>query len=158
MNAGELFDRTRQGLFSYLVRATGDYELSRDLLQESFVRFLAHYDGKGGTIPLLYAIAHNALVDHWRRARRISSLEHDVEDSSPDSSVRLLARERYRRVLDALAHLPQDEREILSLVATGDLSYSEIGRILGISEVSVKVKVHRARCRLKDILGKEGHE
>jgi len=44
------------------------------------------------------------------------------------------------------------DRQLISLLATGTFSYKEIGRMLDISEANVKVKVHRARFRLKEIL------
>jgi RNA polymerase sigma-70 factor (ECF subfamily) len=62
-------------------------------------------------------------------------------------------REEYRQVLSAMQELAKDERDILALVISGDLSYREIASIAGISEANVKVKVHRARLKLKKFLG-----
>ena len=56
----------------------------------------------------------------------------------------------------ALQKLDDDERDILSLILSSDLSYREIATIAGISEANVKVKVHRARIKLKKML--EGDE
>ena len=66
-----------------------------------------------------------------------------------------MIRSEYRCVLSAMASLEKDEREILSLAAGGDLSYAEIASLAGISEANVKVKVHRARLKLRKII-KEG--
>ena len=66
-----------------------------------------------------------------------------------------MVRSEYRSVLSAMALLEEDEREILSLTAGEDLSYAEIALLVGISEANVKVKVHRARLKLKKLL-KEG--
>ncbi len=66
-----------------------------------------------------------------------------------------MVRSEYRRVLSAMQSLDEDEREILALAAGEDLTYREIASLVGISEVSVKVKVHRARLKLREKL-KEG--
>ena len=63
-----------------------------------------------------------------------------------------MVREEYRRVLDAMGTLENDERDILALAVSGDLSYREISVIAGISESNVKVKVHRARLKLRKIM------
>jgi RNA polymerase sigma-70 factor (ECF subfamily) len=65
-----------------------------------------------------------------------------------------MVREEYRRVLGAAGQLEKDERDLLALVVSGDLSYREIASICSISEANVKVKVHRARLKLKEILNR----
>jgi RNA polymerase sigma-70 factor (ECF subfamily) len=52
----------------------------------------------------------------------------------------------------ALGRLGEQEREVLSLISSGELSYKEIATITRTNEGSVKVRVHRARMRLRDIL------
>ena len=54
-----------------------------------------------------------------------------------------------------MQQLETNEREIMALVADGDFSYHEIAQITGVSEGNVRVKVHRARVRLKSILQQE---
>ena len=63
-----------------------------------------------------------------------------------------MIREDYRRVVDALQQLSLTEREILSLVISSGLSYRAVAEIVGTSESNVKVKVHRARLKLRAIL------
>ena len=83
--------------------------------------------------------------------------EGDHEDSSSNQEQALIVREEYRRVLSAMQMLEKDERDILALAVSGILTYREIATIAGISEANVKVKVHRARLKLKKIL-KAGDE
>jgi len=147
-----MFERMKGRLFSYLMRTSGDYELSRDILQETFVRYLERYAGREVSSSLFYTIARNAYIDHVRKGGRNSPLEGDHLDEAPDAHHRVLVREEYARVLDAMGQLAADEREVLSLAAGSDLTYAQIARIVGISEANVKVKVHRARCRIREIL------
>jgi RNA polymerase sigma-70 factor (ECF subfamily) len=139
-------------LFAYLMRMTGDYYLSSDIMQESFTRYLEYYAEKAGSVSLLYTIARNTLFDHARRQGRTTRLGSDQEDCTNDQERALMVREEYRRVLSAMQTLEKDERDILALAASDVLSYREIASIADISEANVKVKVHRARLKLKKIL------
>jgi RNA polymerase sigma-70 factor (ECF subfamily) len=134
---------------------TGDYHLSGDIMQESFVRYFEHY-GQEDTPSLLYTIARNTFFDHIRKEKRSSLVESRQDESYVDHERVLIVRDEYRRVLSALQRLEEDERDILSLILSSDLSYREIATIAGISEANVKVKVHRARLKLKKML--EGDE
>ncbi|MRR14576.1 hypothetical protein EG833_03940, partial [archaeon] len=64
----------------------------------------------------------------------------------------------FHRVLRGMKELNEEDRDILSMVAGGDLSYGEISSVLGISVANIKVRVHRARLRLRQYLEGENHE
>jgi RNA polymerase sigma-70 factor (ECF subfamily) len=63
-----------------------------------------------------------------------------------------MVRQEYRHVLLAMKELEKDERDLLALAVSGDFSYREIASIAGISKANVKVKVHRARLKLKEVI------
>jgi RNA polymerase sigma-70 factor (ECF subfamily) len=64
----------------------------------------------------------------------------------------MMVNEDYRRVMAGMQGLAREERDILSLVVSSDLPYRDIARIAGTSEANVKVRVHRARVKLKKIM------
>jgi RNA polymerase sigma-70 factor (ECF subfamily) len=148
----EFYKKQKEKLFSYLVRNTGDYHLSMDIMQESFTRYLEKYTSETGNVPLLYMIARNAVSDHFRKVKRTKSLEQYKNDYHADQEYDLELKQEYRQVLMSMKNLDEDEREILALVLTEDLRYSEIASIVGIKEGNVKVKVHRARLKLRKML------
>jgi len=152
---GLFYRDCRNRIFNYLMRLTGDYGMAGDIMQETFTRHLEHYGKDNREIPLLYRIARNLFTDEWRRRKHFAAGEMEGEEPSIDQEHRLMVRSEYRSVLSAMASLEEDEREILSLTAGGDLSYAEIASLVGISEANVKVKVHRTRLKLKKLL-KEG--
>lgn len=141
-------------MFGYLMRLTGDYQLSSDIMQESFTRFLEHYGSDTQNVSLLFTIARNAVQDNYRKKKFSHKPENDMEDGSANPEKMFLIRESYRKVLDAMMKLEKSQREILALTVSSDLSYQEIANITGISEANVKVKVHRARIKLKKQLQK----
>ena len=146
------YNRHKHKLFAYLMRVTGDYHMSADIMQESFTRLLERYGQEERSLPLLYAIARNLVFDGARRQAGTVLLEGEESDRSFDQEHLLMAREEYRRVLSAMGQLAKEERDVLALAVTGELSYREIASVSGISESNVKVKVHRARLKLREIL------
>jgi RNA polymerase sigma-70 factor (ECF subfamily) len=134
------------------MRSTGDYYTAGDILQESFTRYLEKYGEDGQNPALLYTIARNAVVDGHRRQGRDTALLDAQDQSRPNPETQMLVREDYRRVLAGMQELEPEEREILALVVSSGLPYREIARIAGTSEANVKVRVHRARVKLKKMM------
>lgn len=155
-DVGILFEENKDRLFAYLIRMTGDFDLAGDILQESFTRYMEHYAGNENSPSLLYTIARNALIDHRRKHRRTMELDTEEKDPAGDLERTLFIRENYRRVMRGLESLDDDERDILSLAISSDLPYSEIAAVTGMTVTNVKVKVHRARVKLRNILEGEG--
>ncbi len=147
------YKKSKDSLFAYLLKMTGDYHLSRDLVQESFSRHLRSYREIGEkSRSLLYTIARNAAMDTFRKPK-VDQLNTDsYADPKKNPEQQLDDRQAYDRIIAAIQELPIFDQKLLSLISGANLSYTEIGVILNISEANVKVKVHRARLRLKEIL------
>ena len=87
------------------------------------------------------------------RKRREEHLRGDDEASQEGDPERLLIQKQaYNLMIAAIQQLKPIDRELIALLATERFSYREIANMLDISEANVKVKVHRARLRLKAIL------
>ena len=134
------------------MRLTGNYQLASDILQESFTRYLEHYGPQTQNVSLLFTIARNLVWDNTRKKTNNKEIENNIEDVTFNPEEQLLVRESYRNVLSAMQKLKKSQRDLLALTVSSDLSYREIANILGISEANVKVKVHRARILLKELL------
>lgn len=134
------------------MRRTGDYHLSSDILQESFTRYFERYGNKQQSVSLLYTISRNLISDAARKQGRITRLEKDTDTVSDGQENQLMVRLEYRRVLAAMRRLDDDERDLLALAVSSDLSYRQIAALIGTSEANVKVKIHRARLKLRKIL------
>jgi RNA polymerase sigma-70 factor (ECF subfamily) len=146
---GAFFKKQQDKLLSYLMRITGDYYLSMDLMQESFTRYFEKYANNTRNVSLLYTIARNSFLDFKRRSGRFVSLEQEYEDLSANQADSFQIKQEYMQVLSAMKELEYDEREILALVLSGELNYKEIASITKTSEANIKVKVHRARIKIK---------
>lgn len=152
------YQKYRESFFAYLVRFTGNCDLAGEIMQESFTRYLERYGHLPPEPRLLYAIGRNAALDAFRRNRRMTFINEETPDPDCDQEKRLVVKQTYRRVQRALLKLSSGERDVLSLVVSGDLTYREIGDLIGITEANVKVRVHRARVKLKNLMKKEHHD
>jgi RNA polymerase sigma-70 factor (ECF subfamily) len=151
----DFYNRQRQKFFTYLIRRAGDYHLACDIMQESFTRLFEKYTTEQFTPQLLYTIGRNLVLDALRKRKHNPSEIADVEQPNDGQEHYLMVRDEYRQVLAAMQHLEDDERDLLSLVVSSELSYRELAEITGISEANVKVKIHRARKKLRTYLGAE---
>ncbi len=148
----DFYSRQRRKFFSYLVRRSGDYQLACDVMQESFTRLYEKYAAENLTPQLLYTIGRNLVYDALRRGKRNPVLLEEKNQPMVDPNHELMVREEYRRVMAAMQRLEDDERDLLALVVSSEHSYREIAEMTGISEANVKVKIHRARKKLRNFL------
>lgn len=139
--------RTAAGLWGYLRRLGGDAALADDVLQESYVKFLAHANAASHEREqqaFLYRIATNLLRDRWRQKRRevlgIAGLFGRWEEARPgrDASLRVDLESTFAR-------LTSRERALLWLAYVEEYDHREIAGILGVQETSVRVLLFRAR-------------
>ena len=150
------YRENRDRVFAYLLRLTGDYHLSNDFMQESFVRYFSRYRSTGNNCALLFTIARNAFLDSIRKCREEKLHDKNEESSINNPESQLIEKQAFSKMIGAIQQLNSVDRELIALLAAKTFSYKEIGKLLNISETNVKVKVHRARLRLKAILEKGG--
>jgi RNA polymerase sigma factor (sigma-70 family) len=89
------------------------------------------------------------------QAQAQPSANCDVEPAVDGPESYIMVRDEYRQVLAAMRHLEEDERDLLSLVLSSELSYRELAEMTGLSKANVKVKIHRARKKPRAHLGTE---
>lgn len=134
---------------------TGDPDLAEDVTQDVFVRLqnaLLGFRGDADLSTWLYRVTLNLCRDHARRRTRRAEVGLDQLDPVEDASMnpeRALALERLRTALrHALAGLPDEQREVVTLRFISDLPYAEIARLTGLPEGTVASRVFRGLRRL----------
>lgn len=111
--------------------------------------------------PWLLAVAGNEARTEWRRSDRHRKLSDrvgptpDVADHSDAVVASLDDRRRVHQVLAAIADLPTSQREAVALCLVGEVSQTDAARVLGISEVTLRSRIHRARARLRTLVPEE---
>jgi RNA polymerase sigma-70 factor (ECF subfamily) len=152
----QFYSDHKDRLFSYLLRKAGNYHLAADIAQESFTRYLERYGEREHNPALLFTIGRNLLLDHIRKNRSNISYEEEEHGRTVDQEHAYHVHEEMQQVMAALQTMKEEERDILSLLAGGGLSYHEIAQITGNSEANIKIKIHRSRVKLKKILEETG--
>jgi len=151
-------------LRGYVRGRIGDPEAIHDVLQETFLKAIRALPGlvDASTFPAwLYRIAENTIRDHVRRKVRnrgklVFTDALDELRSPRDGEAAAESRELAEKLLAAIRDLPDRYREPLLLRHSRDLPYAEIGRILGITEKTVQVRIFRARKMLQKRLRPAG--
>lgn len=149
-----LFERHHIRLFNFLLRLTGNRNMSEDLVQEVFCRILkyrATYRGTSKFSLWMYQIARNTHIDYLRKKKDELPLDEQWDEATsreltPSESV----EQAYDIALiqEALARLPLKKREVLILSRFQNLKYREIAELLDCHIGTVKAHVHRA---IKDL-------
>ena len=169
-----LVERHETKLWNFLRRYVGDAATAEDLLQDLFMRVLAHaadWTPAAKVTTWMYTIARNLCTDHARRAvhRKVTSLDGAAsarskdDDSGPILVDRLagsdpggehkVAMGQMIGQLDlALAALPDEQREVFLMREVMDLSFAEIALAVSASEPTVKSRMRYALERLRTAL------
>jgi RNA polymerase sigma-70 factor (ECF subfamily) len=164
---GILVERYQRRLYPTVLRLVGSTEDAEDILQDAFVRAfekLDQFQGESSFYTWVYRIAVNlALSGHRRRrvrstlpsrrrgaaARGLQALD---ESADADPAVPLERAERERIVAAALNRLGPEHRAVVVLKDFDGRRYEEISAILKIPVGTVRSRLHRARCELRDRL------
>jgi RNA polymerase sigma-70 factor (ECF subfamily) len=164
----ELVERTHRQVYTLAYRLVGDRHEAEDVAQEAYLRAyraLPGFRGDSSFDTWLYRITANAAVTHLKRRGRFGDLAEDP-DAMVDVPEAVPAADPVDRdeIQRALAVLPVAGRAVLLMKDAYGFSIQEIADELGVSEGAVKVRLHRTRKRLKELVcGSEephraGHE
>lgn len=157
----ELVRVTYQDTYTLALRLTGDEEDARDVVQETYLRAyrgLRRFRGDSAFSTWLYRITANCSSNQLRRRVRhrhddLDDVPAPVErDPALDPVGRADAAELKDRIEEALLELPAKLRAVVILRDVYDLSHQAIAEELGITESAAKVRLHRARRKLKERL------
>ena len=159
----ELVRQTYVSTYTLAYRLTGNEEDARDVVQETYLRAwkaMKRFRGDAQFSTWLYRITANtsATMTQRRSRQRADSLDDaEVVDERPfvNPEASSEASALHERLSAAVAELPPKLRAVVVLKDIYDLSHEAIAEELGISEAAAKVRLHRARKRLRDVLFEE---
>lgn len=158
-----LYQRMRKPLFGFLLRGLRDRGMAEECFQDVWMRVIdarGRYQASARFSTWMFQIAHNRMVDMWRRQRPNSSLDDLPEGqmqasmSTVDTPEQEVDRfQSQRRLRDALSALPAEQCVALTLRLEQSLSLEEIGEVTGVGRETVKSRLRYAMDKLRQLLG-----
>lgn len=154
-----LYARHRAALFRFLLRGLSHRAQAEECFQEVWTRVIAaraRYRPEAAFSTWLYRIAHRLLIDQYRRhtAETLDPTADDnalarLPDDAPEPAHALSDFEQRRRLQQALATLPDEQRIAVQLRLEQELSLEAIGEITGVGRETVKSRLRYALDRLR---------
>ncbi len=149
-----------RALRGYLLKLTGDEEITKDLLQEAFLKIwvgLKNYNESGKFRQWIFTIAHNVFVDYLKKFKSFEELEQEEYfASSAETPLELLIeKEKKERLEAAINKLPVKQKEVLVLRFSCGLKFREIAGVTSQPLNTVLGLMHSAKNNIKKNLEKE---
>ncbi len=153
-----LINRHQSKVYSYIISRIRDEELANDIFQDVFVKIIqtlkkGNYNEEGKFLPWVLRIAHNLVIDHFRRNKRMPTVspnsEFDVfdiiKDDAPTRESSLIWEQIESDLKKLIEYLPEEQREVLQMRHYGRMSFKEIAEQ---TDVSINTALGRMRYAL----------
>lgn len=162
-----LISKNQQRIFSYILVRIQDQDLANDIFQDTFVKVIntlkrGKYNEEGKFLQWTMRIAHNLIIDHYRREKRMPTMaptdEFNIFDILKDGSMNVetsMIKEQIESDLHKLIEqLPLDQKEVLKLRHFSGLSFKEISDQTGVSINTALGRMRYALINLRKLMEK----
>ena len=158
-NMDEIYEECFETVYKYLFCLTHNSDISEELTQETFYRAVKKidtYNGKCKISVWLCQIAKHLWYNQCRKNKRIVDTDETFDIEDPQNlEEQFIAGEEKVLLYKKMQNLDEKTREVMYLRITGELSFKEIGEILGKTENWARVTFYRGKSKLKDVDGNE---
>lgn len=150
-----LIRKHKDKVFAFILSKLKNYNLAHDVFQDTFIKVInslkrGKYNEEGKFVPWVMRIAHNLVIDHFRRQKKTRSISptkdfdiFDVISTDEKNAEEILIDEQITSDVRKLIHeLPSDQKEVLMMRYYRDLSFKEIAEI---TDVSINTALGRMR-------------
>jgi RNA polymerase sigma-70 factor (ECF subfamily) len=159
----EVYARHADSVYRFCIWLLRDASAAEDATAETFVSAFAAYErtrpDPEGLQPWLLRIAKNYVHNYQRRSRRfqrsLTNLGHSSQGQSEDVESGVVIREELRELLEALGRMRERDQMLIGLRCGAELSFREIGGILGMTELNARTATYRAIDRLRSQVGRQ---
>ena len=162
-----LIERHQSKIYGFIYSKINDRDLSDDIFQETFIKVIKtlksqSYNEEGKFLPWVMRIAHNLVVDHFRRAKKMPfqreteeySIFNYMSDNSLNIEGQIISAQVETDLVKLLDELPLDQKEVLVMRMYQDLSFKEIADLTGVSINTALGRMRYALLNLRKIIEK----
>ena len=154
-----LVDRYQNKVYSYVLMLVKDKQLADDIFQDTFLKIIrtikaGAYKEEGKFIQFAMRIAHNLIIDYFRKAKRLPMVDPTKEDydmldnarfTDPSIEEQIITEQIHDDIRKMVEYLPEEQREVLTMRMYADMSFKEIADA---TNVSINTALGRMRYAL----------
>ena len=162
-----LIERHQSKIYGFIYSKVNDRDLSDDIFQDTFIKVIKtlktkSYSEEGKFLPWVMRIAHNLVVDHYRKSNKMPfnreteeySIFNYMSDNAPTIESKMITEQVEADLTRLLDELPEDQKEVLVMRMYQDLSFKEISELTGVSINTALGRMRYAVLNLRKIIEK----
>ena len=163
----ELIQRHKQKIYAFIYSKVYDKDITEDIFQDTFVKVirtlkLGRYNEEGKFLPWVMRIAHNLVIDHFRKNNRMPKFDNSGDfnifsvlgDGSLNAEKRMIKSQVEEDVKRLITELPDDQRQVLLMRMYQDMSFKEISERTGVSINTALGRMRYALINLRKVIEK----
>jgi RNA polymerase sigma-70 factor, ECF subfamily len=162
-----LINRHQSKIYGFIYSKVQDRDASDDIFQDTFIKVIKtlktnSYNEEGKFLPWVMRIAHNLIVDTFRKNKKMPMYRETEEfsifsimtDSSPNIESQIISEQIEGDLIKLIHELPDDQKEVLEMRIYQDLSFKEIADITGVSINTALGRMRYALMNLRRVIEK----
>ena len=162
-----LINRHKQKIYSFIYSKVFDRDITEDVFQDTFIKVIrtlkkGKYNEEGKFLPWVMRIAHNLVIDHFRKSNRMPKFDNSgefnifsvISDSSLNAEKRIIKNQVEEDLRRLIEELPDDQKEVLVMRMYSDMSFKEISENTGVSINTALGRMRYALINLRKVIDK----
>jgi len=162
-----LIERHKQRIYSFIYSKVFDRDISEDIFQDTFIKVirtlkLGKYNEEGKFLPWVMRIAHNLVIDHFRKGNRMPKFEDNgefsifsiISDGDLNAEKKIIKNQVEEDLRALIQELPEDQKEVLIMRIYRDMSFKEISDKTGVSINTALGRMRYALINLRKVIDK----
>jgi RNA polymerase sigma-70 factor (ECF subfamily) len=162
-----LINRHQSKIYGFIYSKLSDRDISDDIFQDTFIKVIKtlksnSYNEEGKFLPWVMRIAHNLIIDHYRRNKKMPmyretedfSIFSIMSDNMPNIESQLITSQVENDLRKLIEELPAEQKEVLMMRMYQDLSFKEISEMTGVSINTALGRMRYAIMNLRKVIDK----
>jgi len=162
-----LINRHQSKIYGFIFSKIADRDLTDDIFQDTFIKVIKtlksnSYNEEGKFLPWVMRIAHNLVIDHFRRNKKMPMFRETEEfsifsimtDHSQTIENKMISDQVEKDLKKLIEELPEDQKEVLVMRIYQDLSFKEISELTGVSINTALGRMRYALMNLRKVIEK----
>lgn len=162
-----LINRHQSKIFGFIYSKISDRDISNDIFQDTFIKVIKtlkskSYNEEGKFLPWVMRIAHNLIIDHFRKNKKMPMFRETEEfsifsimsDDSPTIENKIIREQVDSDLRKLIEELPADQKEVLVMRMYQDMSFKEISEITGVSINTALGRMRYALMNMRKVIDK----